>query len=68
MDKTGGKEKRVFEGAAIMLYLCEKYDKEHNFSFAYDTDEYWEQLEWLFWMQSGIGPMQVCSSLPGPST
>lgn len=59
MNKTGGKEKRVFEGAAIMLYLCEKYDN--------DTDEYWEQIEWLFWMQSGIGPMQVSSPVSGAS-
>ncbi|QIW98746.1 hypothetical protein AMS68_004264 [Peltaster fructicola] len=58
VDKTAGKEKRVFEGAAIQLYLCEKYDKDNKISFAYDTDEYWEVVEWLVWMQSGIGPMQ----------
>lgn len=58
VDKTGGKQKRVFEGAAIMLYLCEKYDRDNKISFAYDTDEYWEIVEWLVWMQSGIGPMQ----------
>ena len=39
--KTSGKTKRIFEGAAIQLYLCEKYDKEHKISFEYDSDEYW---------------------------
>ncbi|KAK3710963.1 Glutathione S-transferase 2 [Vermiconidia calcicola] len=58
VDKTSGKPKRVFEGASIQLYLCEKYDKEHRISFPYDSDEYWEMVEWMVWMQSGIGPMQ----------
>ncbi|KAJ9627082.1 Glutathione S-transferase 2 [Taxawa tesnikishii (nom. ined.)] len=58
VDKTSGKDKRVFEGGAIMLYLCQRYDPEHKLSFAYDTDEYWEMVEWIVWMQSGIGPMQ----------
>ncbi|KAK5169103.1 Glutathione S-transferase 2 [Saxophila tyrrhenica] len=58
VDKTSGKPKRVFEGAAIQLYLCEKYDKDHAISFPYDSDEYWGMVEWLVWMQSGIGPMQ----------
>ena len=48
----------MFEGASIQLYLCEKYDKDHTISFPYDSDEYWETVEWLVWMQSGIGPMQ----------
>lgn len=26
--------------------------------FPYDSNEYWEVVEWLVWMQSGIGPMQ----------
>lgn len=58
VDKTSGKEKRLFEGGSILLYLCSKYDKEHNLSFPYDSDEYWEVVEWITWMQSGIGPMQ----------
>lgn len=41
-----------------MLYLCAKYDTSHSMSFPYDTSEYWEMLEWLVWMQSGIGPIQ----------
>jgi len=58
VDKTSGKPKRVFEGASIQLYLTEKYDKDHRISFPYDSDEYWEMVEWMVWLQSGIGPMQ----------
>jgi len=58
VDKTGGKDKRVFEGGSIMLYICAKYDQDNKISFPYDSDEYWEMVEWLVWMQSGIGPMQ----------
>lgn len=58
---TDGKarEKRVFESGALMLYLCQKYDPEHKLNYPYDSDEYWEVVEWLVWMQSGLGPMQV---------
>lgn len=68
VDKTptpDGKprEKRVFEGGAILLYLTQRYDPENELNYPYDTDEYWEVVEWLFWMQSGIGPMQVCLRL-----
>lgn len=58
VDHTSGTSKRVFEGASIMLYLCAKYDPDSKMSFPYDTSEYWEIVEWLVWMQSGIGPMQ----------
>jgi glutathione S-transferase len=50
VDNTSGKPKRVFEGASMQLYLCEKYDKDHKISFPYDSDEYWETVEWLVWM------------------
>lgn len=33
------REKAVFEGAAIMLYLCQKYDKNHKISYPFDTDK-----------------------------
>ncbi|KAH9825665.1 Disulfide-bond oxidoreductase, partial [Teratosphaeria destructans] len=58
VDKTSGVPKRVFEGASIQLYLCAQYDPQHTISFPYGSDEYWEMVEWLVWMQSGIGPMQ----------
>lgn len=42
VDRTGGKTKRVFEGASIQLYLCEKYDKENKISFKYVRIEFME--------------------------
>ncbi len=33
-------EKRVFEGMAIMLYLCQKYDREYVISYAFDSDKW----------------------------
>lgn len=56
------REKRVFESGAMMLYLCQKYDPELKLNYEYDTDKYWEVVEWLMWMQSGLGPMQVLRS------
>ncbi|KAI4165511.1 MAG: hypothetical protein LQ342_000922 [Letrouitia transgressa] len=63
VDKTPApdgktREKRVFESGALMLYLCQKYDPTHELVYPYDTDHYWEIVEWLIWMQSGLGPMQ----------
>ncbi|EMF12975.1 glutathione S-transferase [Sphaerulina musiva SO2202] len=59
VDKTSKKSgKPVFEGSSIQLYLTAKYDPEHRISFPYDSDEYWEVVEWMTWMQSGLGPMQ----------
>jgi len=52
------REKRIFEGGALML--CARYDPANKISYPYDTDKYWEVVEWLTWMQSGLGPMQVC--------
>ncbi|KAJ4391479.1 Glutathione S-transferase 2 [Gnomoniopsis smithogilvyi] len=49
---------RIFEGGAILQYLTARYDRDHKFSFPYDSPEYWESISWVTWMQSGIGPMQ----------
>jgi hypothetical protein len=38
----------------MQLYLCEKYDKDHKISFPYDSDEYWETVEWLVWMVRSV--------------
>ena len=49
---------RVFESGAILLYLAHKYDKENKFSFPEFSPQYWETVEWLFFQNSGVGPMQ----------
>ena len=54
------REKRIFESGALMLYLCQRYDLYHKLLYPYESDEYWEAVEWLTWMQSGLGLMQVC--------
>ncbi|KAK2605012.1 hypothetical protein N8I77_007892 [Diaporthe amygdali] len=58
VDEMVSPPKRVFEGGAILLYLTARYDKDDKLSFPYDSSEYWEVVEWVVWMQSGIGPMQ----------
>ncbi|RMX75233.1 hypothetical protein D0869_11815 [Hortaea werneckii] len=58
VDNTSSPPRRLFEGQAIQLYLCEQHDKEHRISFPYGSDDYWEMVYWMTWMQSGIGPMQ----------
>lgn len=67
VDKTAtsdGKtrEKRIFESRALILYLCQRYDPENRLNYSYDTDQYWEVVQWLVWMQSGLGPMQTRQS------
>jgi glutathione S-transferase len=47
----------VFESGAIFLYLAEHYDKDFKFSFQ-DADERSDMLQWLFFQNAGIGPMQ----------
>jgi glutathione S-transferase len=47
----------VFESGAIFLYLAEHYDKSFKFSFE-DADERSECLQWLFFQNAGLGPMQ----------
>ncbi|KAI9883516.1 MAG: threalose-6-phosphate phosphatase [Watsoniomyces obsoletus] len=51
-------EQRVFEGAAILLYLTARYDPEHQLSYPYDSAEHWEMVSWLAFQHGGIGPMQ----------
>lgn len=47
----------VFESGAIFLYLAEHYDKEYRFHFQ-DLDEKSEMIQWLFFQNAGVGPMQ----------
>jgi len=57
-DSRGGF--KVFESAAILLYLAQHYDKDHKLSFdpVTDPDNYSEALQWIFFVHGGVGPMQ----------
>ena len=47
------------ESGAILLYLAQIYDKENKFSFApTDVQNYNDELQWLFFQNAGVGPMQ----------
>jgi len=48
----------IMDSAAQMLYLTDVYDKERKISYASGTKEYYDVLQWLFFTQSGTGPMQ----------
>jgi len=50
----------VFETSAILLYLAQQFDKDHKFSRNLVTDPkgYSEELQWLFFIHGGPGPMQ----------
>ncbi|EJT97675.1 glutathione S-transferase C-terminal-like protein [Dacryopinax primogenitus] len=45
----------LWESNAILLYIVEKYDKEHKFSAVTDADKAY-QNQWLFFQASGQGP------------
>ena len=47
----------VFESGAIFLYLAEHYDGECRFGFE-GAGERSECLQWLFFQNAGVGPMQ----------
>lgn len=47
----------VWESASILLYLGRVYDKDHVFNFASPKEEQ-EMLNWIFFLQGGVGPMQ----------
>jgi len=55
-DKSTGLN--LFESGAILMYLVERYDKERKFSYDYGSEEYWELLQWVFFQNAGLGPMQ----------
>ena len=39
---------KVFETAAILLYLASHYDKERKFSFEVGSNDESEALQWIF--------------------
>src|SRR6201746_1362482 len=50
-EGPGGKEARVFDSTAILLYLAEKTGK-----FLGSPEDRPELLSWLFFLASGLGP------------
>ncbi len=71
VDRTKGPDgqpqnRRVFEGASLLLYLTARYDPHHKISYPYDSDDYWEMVNFLAWQHGGIGPMQVGFLFPFP--
>src|SRR5271154_3844054 len=50
-DGPGGKETRVFDSTAILLYLAEKTGK-----FLGKAEDRAELLSWLLFIASGLGP------------
>ncbi|CAK7263572.1 Glutathione S-transferase 2 [Sporothrix epigloea] len=55
---TDGAPIRLFESGSILLYLADRYDKEHKLSYPFGTREYYEVNNWLFFQMAGLGPMQ----------
>lgn len=53
-----GDDFRVFESAAIMLYLVDMYDTDNKFTYNHGSREYYEMLSWIMFQMGGIGPMQ----------
>ncbi|RVD89130.1 uncharacterized protein DFL_000151 [Arthrobotrys flagrans] len=48
----------IMESGAILLYLVDTYDDENKIGFEKGTREYWEMVQWVFWQNAGLGPMQ----------
>ncbi|GJE90989.1 glutathione S-transferase [Phanerochaete sordida] len=46
----------IWESNAIIQYLVDRYDIAHKVSVAPGTDEYYTQLQWLYFQASGQGP------------
>lgn len=54
-----GKAFTLAESGAVLLYLAEKYDLEHKFSYAAGTPEHYKEIEFLFFHASGLNPQQA---------
>ena len=53
-----GQTIRLFESGSIMQYLVEQYDQDHKISYPAGSRESYEVNSWLFYLNSGVGPMQ----------
>lgn len=58
IDTVDGKQTRIFESGAILQYISDKYDPENKISYPQGSPLYYETLEWLFFQNAGVGPMQ----------
>ena len=54
------REKRIFEGASIMLHLAQRYDQGNKIPYPFDLE--WEMVEWLTCLQVRHG--SVASAFP----
>jgi glutathione S-transferase len=55
---SDGKKICLFESGSIQQYLVDQYDTEYKISYPKGTREYHEMLNWLFFLNAGVGPMQ----------
>ncbi|KAK4698253.1 glutathione S-transferase, partial [Phenoliferia sp. Uapishka_3] len=56
-NREGKKPINVWESASILLYLSKTYDTKFAFHFE-DEDEETEMINWIMFLQGGVGPMQ----------
>ena len=45
-----------------MQYLVEQYDTKHLISYPKGSRESYEVNNWMYFLNAGVGPMQVCFS------
>lgn len=50
--------KQLFETAAILLYLGEKYDKDRKYYYPITDPLYWDQIKWLIFNVASHAPYQ----------
>ncbi|KAJ4528204.1 hypothetical protein HRR83_000955 [Exophiala dermatitidis] len=50
---------RIFESAAIMIYLVDMYDPDKKFTYETGTKEYYEMLSWLMFHVGRVAPIQA---------
>ncbi|KAG9239922.1 putative disulfide bond reductase yfcG [Calycina marina] len=55
---TDGKTINLFESGSIQQYLVDRYDKDYKISYPRGTREFYDVNSWLFFLNSGVGPMQ----------
>ncbi|CCH45842.1 hypothetical protein BN7_5428 [Wickerhamomyces ciferrii] len=54
-----GKTFSLAESGALLLWLAEKYDTEHKFSYGSKDPKHWEEVELVFFHVSGLHPAQA---------